>query len=535
MRDDRLTETIPSTSPVKLSQQDVSVSACSSSVPPRLYNTTNNSIDGNNSSSFPNHFNFDATHKDVVVPLSPTTADVRQAGLETSTQQVAITLSKLELDKLLQCVERDADLKLKEKLISAVSTHRQGQDRGESKLNHQEPLVLPKVVTKSENNMSTEAVDFDSQMGLSSQLQLLPDPNNQNCVLRRQKSVLHVKSIDIPIPAPLTPQPQRSHKKLEACNSNSSTDSGLSQCHSHRSSTISNTSSSSVFLSEDEDDQKETRDDDHTLTTDDLAVANHVVDKATTPNTPASTVAVGGLEHAAERDKAHTGSRRSGQITVKQSEGKAERKLRRQSEITRDGLTNKGEKHEMKRGHPPLYCKRNRAISMPELPPLNPLAKTGMTIDWRIPRDDFIDPIFHHKSKLFEKKCRFSTGSGPSLLSVQLAIRLFANGINWDQGSYSTLKVEITNTSRPPPESAYILFDIKGYDCHAGHIIASRQVEYPLKNKEFLVPEFLSHEVIKVSHTKNFEFRATIKIKYLVCRDWVVIATDQAGTSCYAL
>ena len=482
------------------------------------------------SQSVPTQNNFeDSLQKDASSskPVMSAASDAHQLELEDSVRDVHVTFTKMEFRELLQYIGSNPHPTLKEKLTTAASVSKRRQHRRETE-HHAEILLgtqaaTPKVIPRCRRKLSSDVKRLDNQTDAASHLQ------TPQSILCHQKSFLHVRSIDTPIPAPLTPQPQRSHKKLEACSSNSSTDSGLSQCQSHRSSTVSNRSSS-VFLSEDEDDQKVANEGDNVSPILTGVSSKQQHGDATKHSESGDRCEKGETRHGT-RDKNETLS-----SLIRGSDGEEEHisvkcKPRRQSETTSNVTVDKRQKHEMNKGHHHLSRKRNRAISLPELPPLNAQSKTGMTIDWRIPRDDFIDPIFHHKNKVFEKKCRFSTGSGSSILNVQLAIRLYPNGINWDQGSYSTLKIEITSTSRPPPPAAYIQLDITGYDCHAGHVIASRQVEYPMQDREFLIPEFLSHEVIKFSHTKNFEFRATIKIKYLVCRDWVLVAPDKVGRS----
>ena len=450
-----------------------------------------------------------------------------------------LILSETEIQELLQCVEKTPDSCLKQKLMIAATSNSH-HSRGESldsildrDLNHRgadiSDKASPKLVLNSGKQIACGASDFNPQTSS-------PEKQHQaheKVVLRHQMSVpnIDVSKGDNSIPSPLTPQPQRRHMKLEACNSNSSTDtdSGLSQCQSKRSSTISNASTgSSTFLSEEEGDLKETKVDayDSHLTAATLCHKNNegvVPYDATVKKSFGCDAKVQAQQ--VERNRRVSSQSVHDQVPTKHRlNDRVKCKPRRQSESIRDGPR---ESHHLKEvPHKPH--KRNRTISLPELPQVLTKSANGMIVDWKIPRDDFIDPIFHHRNRSFEKKCRFSTGSGSSVLNVQLTIRLYPNGINWDQGSYSTLKVEVTNTSRPPPHTAYLQFDITGYDCHAGHVIASRRVEYPLKNKEFLIPEFLSHEVIKVSHAKHFEFRTTIKIKYLVCRDWVVIATGPA-------
>lgn len=480
------------------------------------------------SQSIPTQNGFeDSLQKDASAstPLSFTASAARRFELEGSVTDIHVTFSKTEFQELLQYIGSSPHPTLKEKLTIAASASKchQHQKDGE---HHAEILsgtctATPKATTNSGGELISDAKGLHHQTGAASHLQI-PQSSAEKPILCCQKSILHVKSVDTPIPAPLTPQPQRSHKKLEACRSDSSTDSGLSQCRSHCSSTVSNRSSS-VFLSEDEDDNvspflrgavpEQQHGHGDTIK---HSEARNGFDKVET-------------RPVDNKEKLSSLSRKGKEAEEHIDGTGVKYKPRRQSETTRNVAVGKRQKHEVKKGHHYVSRKRNRAISLPELPPMNAQSKTGMTIDWRIPRDDFIGPIFHHKNKVFEKKCRFSTGSGSSILNVQLAIRLYPNGINWDQGSYSTLKIEITSTSRPPPPAAFIQFDVTGYDCHAGHVITSRQVEYPMQDREFLIPEFLSHEVIKISHTKNFEFRATIKIKYLVCRDWVLVAPEKVG------
>ena len=529
-----------------MSQQDILSTAskptgAASAIPTGLIDEVSKSgiSSGQISKSIPSHDQnyFNSIRSNTATPqLSTTAPDARHLDLESS---ISLHLNKTEIDKLLRC---NPDPTLKEKLLTAASSYHTGESTfskdGCSHYGERRGVIsgepIPKVIMNSGMKMRSEASNFDSQTS---------GHFTKKVLLRRQQSILHVRNIETPIPAPLTPQPQKSHMKLEARSSNTSTgssdtDSGLSQCHSHRSSTVSNASSSDAFLSEEE--ETDLKEEDHSHSTRMVGASSQRKDNGVGSSNIHHQVAVDEQSRSdrlqakqlAERDKRHSAHKTAGpgpNLLTKQKLDGGVNKLRRQSESTRDVIADRRDKHESRRGGHPISLKRNRAISLPEFPPPNPLAKTGMTIDWRLPRDDFIDPIFHHKNKTFERKCRFSTGSGSSILNVQLAIRLYPNGINWDQGSYSTLKVEITNTSRPPPPTAYIQFDITGYDCHAGHMIASRQVEYPLKHKEFLIPEFLSHEVIKVSHAKNFEFRATIRIKYLVCSDWVVIPPDPVG------
>ena len=151
--------------------------------------------------------------------------------------------------------------------------------------------------------------------------------------------------------------------------------------------------------------------------------------------------------------------------------------------------------------------------------------KQRMTFDWDIRRSDFIDPLFNHKNRTFVKKWRYFSGSSSSDLKVHFNVALYPNGINWDQDSFSTLKVLITKVSRTPPSTAFLKFHITGSDCQAGHVICSRQVESSFALKEFVIQEFLSHEVIKESRAKNFEFKITVEVGYHSL-EWELIDID---------
>ena len=131
-------------------------------------------------------------------------------------------------------------------------------------------------------------------------------------------------------------------------------------------------------------------------------------------------------------------------------------------------------------------------------------------------RDDFILPIFHHKDKCFEKKVKLNIGT--SKQNPVVTFKLYPNGLNVDKNRSSTLKVEVTHLGKL--ERGMILqVNITGQDCHSGDIIVSRQVENSLNHNSFLLPDFISHEIIKLSNARNFQFTATLHI----ADEWLIV------------
>lgn len=148
----------------------------------------------------------------------------------------------------------------------------------------------------------------------------------------------------------------------------------------------------------------------------------------------------------------------------------------------------------------------------------------SVTVSWKVKRSEFVDPLFYHKNNCFEKKVKFSAGSGPTKLNLNVNFKLFPNGINWDQDSYSTLKIEVTSPSSQTLSSdVYLQLVVTGADCQTGDVITSRQAEWPLHDRAHVIKEFIAHEVIKVSSARYFEFKATLRVKYSLSKDWVVV------------
>ena len=119
---------------------------------------------------------------------------------------------------------------------------------------------------------------------------------------------------------------------------------------------------------------------------------------------------------------------------------------------------------------------------------------------------------------------KVSAGSGPTKLNLNINFKLFPNGINWDQDSYSTLKIEVTSPSSQTLSSdVHSQLVVTGADCETGDVITSRQAEWPLHDRAHIIKEFIAHEVIKVSSARYFEFKATLRVKYSLSKDWVVV------------
>ena len=182
-----------------------------------------------------------------------------------------------------------------------------------------------------------------------------------------------------------------------------------------------------------------------------------------------------------------------------------------------------------------MCTEQQGAIKRSRIPPFLPGSKgqkgsaelkDAVTISWKEKRGNFVGPIFFHKNKCFQKRVKVSAGSGPTRLNLNVNFKLYPNGINWDQDSYSTLKIEATSPSSQILSSdAHLQLSVTGTDPHTGNIITAQQAEWPLHEKAHIMKEFLAHDIIKVSSAQHFEFQATLRVKFSLSKDWVVVDT----------
>ena len=165
------------------------------------------------------------------------------------------------------------------------------------------------------------------------------------------------------------------------------------------------------------------------------------------------------------------------------------------------------------------------------------------TFQWIVQRKSFIDPIFNHQSKTFNKKFTVAGGSREGECTLTFALKLYPNGVNWDQDTSASLQVEIgdprsSSPSHPPSSprhascTAYVevmLVELVG-KAEQKLLSYRRQVCRLWEKKGFILNHFIPHDVIKTSSAESFRLLFNVTVSYSLGEDWVWVgAEDNLG------
>lgn len=163
------------------------------------------------------------------------------------------------------------------------------------------------------------------------------------------------------------------------------------------------------------------------------------------------------------------------------------------------------------------------------------------TFPWKLRRMDFVEPIFQHQPKTFTNKFTVTSSRGQKECSLTFALKLYPNGVNWDQDKSASLYVEIsgpcgTSPSHAPNSSpshatctAYVEVVLLEVGGHGGKEVLAfrRQVCRLQEKREFMLEDFIPHDVIKTSSADYFKLLFNISVSYSLGLDWVWVAGDE--------
>ena len=139
---------------------------------------------------------------------------------------------------------------------------------------------------------------------------------------------------------------------------------------------------------------------------------------------------------------------------------------------------------------------------------------------WRIKRDQFMVPLFHHKRKTFEKKIKLCLGRSAPYLPINF--KLFPNGLGSDENLYASFRVELPSTAHIPSKATALSFNISVRDLHTADVLVSRCMECSMGKECYTLEQFLAHEVIKSSQARHLEISITVRVRY-PAQGWVEI------------
>ena len=124
------------------------------------------------------------------------------------------------------------------------------------------------------------------------------------------------------------------------------------------------------------------------------------------------------------------------------------------------------------------------------------------SLSWKIKREEIGTRILKHMNKSFTKELKMKV-DGYRCKPVKLAFRLHPNGIGHDSGNAMTLEVAVTVRQRCSElkEMAQLRMDIKTQI--GQEFVSVKELTQRLEN--FLVHDFLPHEIIQQTHAKYTE------------------------------
>lgn len=154
------------------------------------------------------------------------------------------------------------------------------------------------------------------------------------------------------------------------------------------------------------------------------------------------------------------------------------------------------------------------------------------TYKWTLKRKEFIDPIFNHTNKIVEKKFRVKAGAKRSRCGLTFVLKLYPNGVNWDQDSFSSLHVEVVPSALCTNAASivYLSVLVVGGEQVLSH---RRKVCRLQEEKRFMFDQFLAHDVVKTSKANKFYVLFNVQLSYRLGEGWVCIGDKSEHTQEY--
>ena len=129
-------------------------------------------------------------------------------------------------------------------------------------------------------------------------------------------------------------------------------------------------------------------------------------------------------------------------------------------------------------------------------------------------------PLFKHTHKTFEKRVKLCMGHKSPCLPI--LFKLFPNGVGSDENIYSSFRISLPSDSQLVPAGTSLVFSLTVRDLQTADILATRYLEVGLEREEYLLEQFLAHEVIKSSQARHLEIRIMTKVNSSP-RGWVEV------------
>ncbi len=158
------------------------------------------------------------------------------------------------------------------------------------------------------------------------------------------------------------------------------------------------------------------------------------------------------------------------------------------------------------------------------------------TFKWMLHRKNFFTPIFYHSNKPMNNKVTVSVGAQEEKRTLTFALKLYPNGVNWDQDMSASLQVEISGPCNPSPSHApcgnsctlymeVMLVELKKLE---QQMLAWRRQVCQLREKRgFILDHFIPHDIIKNSNADSFLLLFNINLSYSLGEDWIWVGASK--------
>eukprot|EP00731_Ephydatia_muelleri_P008057 Em0004g395a len=158
------------------------------------------------------------------------------------------------------------------------------------------------------------------------------------------------------------------------------------------------------------------------------------------------------------------------------------------------------------------YRERVFSLPTPSLSTASPTA--GCCKEWVLMRKHLNEDIYEHKCSPFKQRKPMIVGSAeacPLLPAPRLYLTLYPSGLEMDRGTYITLEARVVlprgGYGGQDTSSIHLMLKASAHDFPSGEVIGERMEMSTLNVQKVRVFRFISHQALKMSHSKQIEIK----------------------------
>ena len=144
----------------------------------------------------------------------------------------------------------------------------------------------------------------------------------------------------------------------------------------------------------------------------------------------------------------------------------------------------------------------------------SPPPPLGCCKEWVLMRKHLNEDIYEHKCSPFKQRKPMIVGSAeacPLLPAPRLYLTLYPSGLEMDRGTYVTLEARVVlprgGYGGQDTSSIHLMLKASAHDFPSGEVIGERMEMSTLNVQKVRVFRFISHQALKMSHSKQIEIK----------------------------